>query len=82
MASKDKSKPKRSASDLPKKNEVLNTASESLEIEQAWRVTGRPKLRKPPKDYDYVEELAHLQFELIKLQEWVRFRGLRVAVLF
>ncbi|HYM31527.1 MAG TPA: polyphosphate kinase 2 [Candidatus Cybelea sp.] len=81
MAKRDKSKHKRSKPDAPKK-EVLSTATESLEIEQAWRVTGRPKLRKPPKKYDYVEELAHLQFELIKLQEWVRFRGLKIAVLF
>ncbi|HUI43505.1 MAG TPA: polyphosphate kinase 2 [Terriglobia bacterium] len=38
--------------------------------------------RKPPKNYRYVEELAHLQVELIKLQEWVRLKGLRVCVLF
>ena len=37
---------------------------------------------RPPKDYKYVDELAHLQFELIKLQEWVRLHGLRVAVIF
>ena len=30
----------------------------------------------------YIEELTHLQFELIKLQEWVRLNGLRVVVLF
>jgi len=40
------------------------------------------KLRKPPKDYKYVDELAYLQFELIKLQEWVRLHGLKVLVLF
>ncbi|HEV2493411.1 MAG TPA: polyphosphate kinase 2 [Terriglobia bacterium] len=38
--------------------------------------------RKPPKNYKYVEELAHLQVELIKLQEWVRLKRLRVCVLF
>jgi len=41
-----------------------------------------PKPRKPPVNYSYVEELAHLQFELIKLQEWVRLQGLKVAVIF
>ena len=38
--------------------------------------------RKPPKNYKYIDELAHLQFELIKLQEWVRLQGLRVVVIF
>jgi polyphosphate kinase 2 (PPK2 family) len=28
------------------------------------------------------KNLAHLQFELIKLQEWVRLHGLQVCVLF
>ena len=37
---------------------------------------------KRPKEYDYVKEVAHLQLELIKLQEWVRMKGLRVCVLF
>jgi polyphosphate kinase len=55
---------------------------ESAKIEQIWTVIGRPRPHKPPKDYKYVEELARLQFELIKLQEWVRLQGLRVAVLF
>ena len=38
--------------------------------------------RKPRKNYKYVDELAHLQFELIKLQEWVRLHGLKVVVIF
>ena len=62
--------------------EVLADAKETAAIEQSWHVTGRPKPRKPPKKYKYVDELAHLQVELIKLQEWVRLRGLKVAVVF
>ena len=31
---------------------------------------------------DYEKELAHLQVELVKLQEWVKFKGLKVVVLF
>ena len=62
--------------------EVLADAKESAAIEQYWHLAGRPKPRKPPKNYKYVEELAHLQVELIKLQEWVRMRSLRVAVIF
>lgn len=34
------------------------------------------------KDCDYDRELQRLQIELVKLQEWIRERGLRVVVLF
>ena len=33
-------------------------------------------------DKIYVEELARLQIELVKLQEWVKHEGLKVVVLF
>jgi len=62
--------------------EVLRNATETAQIEQYWHLLGRAKPHKPPKEYDYVEELAYLQLELIKLQEWVRMRGLKVCVLF
>jgi polyphosphate kinase 2 len=31
---------------------------------------------------DYEKELAKLQIELVKLQEWIKFKGLKVVVLF
>jgi polyphosphate kinase len=61
---------------------VLRDAKETTALEQYWHLAERPKLRKPPKNYKYVEELAHLQFELIKLQEWVRLHSLKLVVLF
>jgi polyphosphate kinase 2 len=61
---------------------VLREAKEVASVEQYWHIGQPPKQRKLPKDYKYVEELAHLQFELIKLQEWVRLKGLKVVVLF
>ncbi|MGP1678793.1 MAG: polyphosphate kinase 2 [Burkholderiales bacterium] len=64
------------------RGEVLADAKEIAAIEHYWHLAGRPQLRKPPKKYKYVEELAHLQVELIKLQEWVRLRGVKVAVIF
>jgi polyphosphate kinase 2 len=64
------------------KGSVLRDVKETAAIEQYWHLADRPKPHKPPKDYKYIEELAHLQFELIKLQEWVRLNGLRVAVIF
>jgi polyphosphate kinase len=61
---------------------VLRDVTEAAAIQQYWHLAERPKEHKPPKDYKYVEELAHLQFELIKQQEWVRLNGLKVVVLF
>ena len=34
------------------------------------------------KDCDYEKELSRLQVELVKLQEWIKHKGLRVVVLF
>ena len=72
--------PKRSRAKA--EGEVLADAKEQAQIEQYWHRAGRTKPRKPPGNYKYVEELAHLQVELIKLQEWVRMQGLKVAVIF
>ena len=62
--------------------EVLRNAKETAKIEDIWHVLGKARPHKPLEKYDYVEELAYLQLELIKLQEWVRMKGLRVCVLF
>ena len=62
--------------------EVIRNAKEISKVEQYWHLAGRSAPRIPPKGYRYVEELAYLQFELIKLQEWVRLHGLQVCVLF
>jgi polyphosphate kinase len=64
------------------KNSVLRDVKEAAAVEQYWQTGGQPNLRKPAKKYKYVDELAHLQFELIKLQEWVRLYGLKVVVIF
>jgi len=61
---------------------VLRDTREDTAIEHYRHSADRPKPRSPPENYRYVEELAHLQFELIKLQEWVRLQGLRVVVIF
>jgi polyphosphate kinase len=61
---------------------VLRDTREVTALEHYSYSADRPKRRKPPENYRYVEELAHLQFELIKLQEWVRLQGLRVVVIF
>jgi polyphosphate kinase len=61
---------------------VLRDTKEATTLEQYWHSPEPASPRKPPKKYKYIKELAHLQFELIKLQESVRVNGLRVVVLF
>ena len=61
---------------------VLRSAKEEAKIEQYWHTGQLAKPHKPSKDYNYIDELAHLQFELIKLQEWVRINALKVVVIF
>jgi len=41
-----------------------------------------PKALRLGHDCDYDEELDRLQRELVKLQEWIRHKGLKVVVLF
>ena len=63
--------------------EIRRNAIERAAAERCWRIVGDGKPPdRPPKDYKYVDELVRLQFELLKLQEWVRLQGLRVCVLF
>jgi polyphosphate kinase len=74
--------PKNSDKEREHGGEVWRNARETAQVEQYWQLLGRAKPPRPPKRYKYVEELARLQLELIKLQEWVRLKGLRVCVLF
>src|SRR5689334_7462027 len=65
------------------KGELRRNAREQATIEERWHVLGDgAPPAKPPKSYKYIDELVRLQFELIKLQEWVRIQKLRVVVLF
>ena len=64
------------------RGEVTELASETAKIEQYWIVGDRSEPHKPPKNYNYVEELIHLQIELIKLQEYVRHNHLKMCVIF
>jgi len=75
-------KNKKTAASAENSGEVIADAKETNAVEQYWHSAEQTKLRKPPKNYKYIEEIAHLQFELIKLQEWVRLQGLKVVVIF
>ncbi len=41
-----------------------------------------PNKTKPLDEQFYLKELRRLQIELVKLQEWIRFKGLKVVVIF
>jgi len=60
--------------------EVQAQAEENVAREAAWKLhkTKEGKDGKPK----YLDELVRLQFELIKLQDWVQKEGLKVAVIF
>jgi polyphosphate kinase 2 len=62
--------------------EVQEMAREIAREEQYWILADRSEPRKPPKEYNYVEEFAHLQIELIKMQECVKQNRLRLCVIF
>jgi polyphosphate kinase 2 len=63
--------------------ELRRNAMEQSIIEGRWRIVGvgHPPT-KPRKNYSYVDELVRLQFELLKMQEWVRMQGLKLCVVF
>ena len=61
---------------------VARDTKEAAAVEQYWHLADQSKPHKPPEGYKYIEELTHLQFELIKLQEHVRVNGLRLVIIF
>jgi len=63
--------------------EIRRDAEERVAAEGRWQIVGDAKPpTAAPRKYKYVDELVRLQFELLKMQEWVRMQGLRVCVLF
>jgi len=56
-------------------------ASQIETSEQTLNEASSPKLKKL-SEKNYLEELGKLQIELVKLQEWVKTRGLKVVVVF
>jgi polyphosphate kinase 2 len=70
-------------SESPTDGEIRINAEERAAAEGRWRIIGdaSPPVR-PNGNYRYIDELVRLQFELLKMQEWVRLQGLKVCVLF
>jgi polyphosphate kinase len=65
----------------PVGGEIRQDAIEGTAREAAWSLDDKPVQRRR-RGRGYISELVRLQFELIKLQDWIRREGLRVVVLF
>ncbi|MCU0485900.1 MAG: polyphosphate kinase 2 [Anaerolineales bacterium] len=76
---KEKSNPKgkdvelEAAATPPEPKPIAESKGPSADIEQ-------PKTKIPTQFYE--EELGKLQIELVKMQEWVKLKGLKVVVIF
>ena len=85
MGKKDKQ-----AESVPNGGEIRRDVIEDEARDAAWKVDAetpgknkkKKKNKKAGKTYKYVDELVRLQFELIKLQDWVQKEGLKVVVIF
>jgi polyphosphate kinase 2 (PPK2 family) len=67
-------KTKSAARPRPSRQDGERTNREAIEAEES--ATTKMKKKR------YEEELARLQLELIKLQEWIKHAGLKVVVIF
>ena len=76
---KPKEKAKKQSRDGQGKEKVVAVAD--LDAKQTDAPAGRVK-REKMKKKDYEKELARLQVELVKMQEWIKAQGLKVVILF
>ncbi len=65
------------AKDKPKKKKHANPVPEAT-----FSANGPSSEPQPLKNKFYEKELERLQFELVKLQYWIQYKGLRVVILF
>ena len=74
---------KKRKAESPQRPEKKEDASmvDTLAAEMPTTASGRPKAQKMDNKL-YEKELARLQIELVKLQEWIRESGLKVVVIF
>jgi polyphosphate kinase 2 len=69
----------------PKAKERKDQLNEGLNIASDGRDQLAAEAEKKPKKLKtkvYEQELAKLQIELVKLQEWIKYKGLKVVVIF
>src|SRR5215831_16670164 len=58
------------------------SASSSAEVRMAKPKVDKASAKQKLKRKDYEKELQRLQAELCQLQEWVKYKGLRVIIVF
>jgi polyphosphate kinase 2 len=85
------SKKKNSSKDEPREKSRVNESKiqDSLTTEKIGHpgineenLVSSSKLKTNITKSEYERELARLQIELVKLQEWIRYQGLKVVVIF
>ena len=80
MSKKDKKNKKKHSADGSKKKDKVEVRSPS--VNQHTAESDPPDGQIPINKKIYEKELARLQVELVKLQEWVRQKRLKVVVIF
>jgi len=80
MSKKDKKAKKKHSPD-GSRNQDKAEVQPQLESQQALSSMTRDQ-QTPINKKTYEKELARLQVELIKLQEWIRYKSLKVVVIF
>ncbi|MBF0108467.1 MAG: polyphosphate kinase 2 [Magnetococcales bacterium] len=75
--SKKKSKHDRKEEKEEKKEKKDESKKNGANVKSEDRPT-----RKKLSEKDYLNEMTRLQIELVKLQEWIKIKGLRVVVIF
>jgi polyphosphate kinase 2 len=71
--------------DKPPQASGSGGTSEDVQLADVWAdppVETLPTRAKSVSGKQYRKELANLQVELVKLQEWIRARGLKVVIIF
>jgi len=76
-----KKEPRKSKSDKTVKTKPVETKTDSAPTANGGSAA-RPARKPPLKTKLYEDTLVKLQVELVKLQEWIKFKKLKVVVLF
>ncbi|MGD2158347.1 MAG: hypothetical protein PVG32_15825, partial [Anaerolineales bacterium] len=72
---------KKNASEQKKKEKTQSTILTKDGKGPSKKIKKKRKVKKMKRKV-YEKELARLQVELVKLQEWVKYKGLKVVVVF
>jgi polyphosphate kinase len=80
MSKKDKKDKKKHSANGSKKQDKIEVVPMTMTLQAVSSI--QPKDQFPINKKTYEKELARLQKELIKLQEWIRSKNLRVVVIF